>query len=1063
MTLSAVQIDRRYQLNSQIGRGGMGIVYQATDRLTGDKVALKQVKRASYPGRDNTRQATTARAALMREFRIAATLRHPHVISVLDYGVSDADESAYRYPYFTMRLLDAPRLITEYAAPDDVATCIRLMVQMLTALGYLHQRGVIHRDLKPSNVLVEANGEVQMLDFGLASLIGSKVDEQGGTIAYMAPELLDDGAPGVLTDLYAVGVIAYEMFAGQHPFNGTTLSRLIYQVTQTTPDWEPLAHYDVLSGSHPTLRQVIAQLMHRDPAQRYPDAWAAIEALCAAVGLPVPPEDETVRESFLQAATFVGREQEMGLLRGVLEQVQQTSRAAVWLVGGVSGVGKSRLLDELRIDALVSGWQVLRGESSAEHRLPYQLWREPLRGLILGETLTAEEIATLKPLLPELDAPGGAADAADGSSYITRLVAIIGRLMAARSTPLLLILEDLHWAGNGLDLLGRIMPMVRDKPILIIGSYRDDEAPDLPRSIMPDGTVTLPRFAAPQIAALSASMLGEAGRDRAVIELVERETEGNAFFMVEVIRALAQHAGTLRSVGEVPLPERVFTGGVREAIGRRISRLPAWALPLMHTAALVGRAIDLNLLRGLSGASVEIDAWLTAGANVGVLEIADERWRFSHDQVRDMLVSDLSDDVRRHLHIAIVDGLEQVYPGDARYAEASFEHLLAAGEHARAVPYALSGARAALRIGRYDAVRRIGEAALNIDVNMAVRCEVLLLMGEAALYQGDYRETERITRGLLEALSADDPQRPAVQLLLGRSLLLRADYVAAHDLLETAHTLAEAAGAARISAGAIFALGQVAERQGESDPARAWYEDALVRYRALDDISGIADSLHGLATLRFNAGDYAGALASYQESLALRQRIGDPRAIASSLNNIGGTYSQMGLYDDALASLNESLRLRRAVGEERGIAMSLINIGHVLEQKGELAQAFEHFSESYERFNAIGARQGIAIALNNLASNWERRGEYERARHLYSEALEAVRVLNDQLMIAHALHGLAGAYLALGDAEAALACAEEEIPLREKLGDPPFLAKARQTRADALRALGRADAIDATP
>jgi tetratricopeptide (TPR) repeat protein len=1053
-----MRIDRRYELNAQIGRGGMGVVYRAFDRLTHGTVALKQVGRADRRYSD-TREEINARAALMREFRIAATLRHPHVIPVLDYGVSEGVHVSQRHPYFTMRLLESTAPITEYGAGRDVPTRIGLLVQMLSALGYLHQRGVIHRDLKPSNVLVDANGSVQLLDFGLASLIGSKVDQQGGTIAYMAPELLDDGEPGVLTDLYAIGVIAYEMFAGRHPFDGATLSRLIYQVMETTPDWGPLSQYDSLSGDHPPLRAVIARLMHRDPRQRYPDAWSAIEALCAAAGVPVPPEDETARESFLQAATFVGREEEIVTLRGALQQVQLAKQPAVWLVGGASGVGKTRLLDELRIEALVSGWQVLRGESSGEHRLPYQLWREPLRGLLLDETLTPEENTTLKPLLPELSASSasnGVADEMETSGYVSRLVTIIARLMAARSAPLLLILEDLHWAGNGLDLLARIMPMLRDKPILIIGSYRDDEAPDLPKTLAHDGVVILYRFDAPQIAALSASMLGEAGRDRAVIELVERETEGNAFFMVEVIRALAQQAGALRRVGDSPLPDRVFAGGVREAIQRRISRLPAWAVPLMQIAALAGRILDLQLLREAGGQD-DMEAWLTAGANVGVLEIVDERWRFSHDQVRDVLAASLSDAEQRRLHITIVDGLERAYPGDARYAEASFEHLLAAGEHMRALPYALTGARSALRIGRYDAVRRIGEAALNIQMSAASRCELLLLMAEATLYQSDYPETERITRGLMEALSQDDPQRPAALLLLGRSLLLRGEYPEARDLLKTAHTLAEAAGAARISAGAIFGLGQIAEKQGESDLARTWYEDSLARYRTLDDAAGIADSLHGLATLRFNAGDYAGALTSYQESLALRQRIGDPRAIASSLNNIGGAYSQMERYDEAIASFNESLKMRRAVGEARGIAMSLINLGHVLEQKGELEQAFEHFSESYERFKAIGARQGIAIALNNLASNWERRGEYERARRLYSETLEAVRALNDQLMIAHALHGLAQAHLALGDADAALACVEEEIPLREKLGDPPFLAKARQARVDALRALGRSD------
>ncbi len=1047
MTHQTIRIDRRYELLGQIGRGGMGIVYKALDRLTGAEVALKQVGRAGQSDDEN------GRAALMHEFRIAATLRHTHVISVLDYGISDGAAPVPRQPYYTMRLLEQPLTITEFDPNGTVPMRVGLLAQMLSALGYLHRRGVIHRDLKPSNVLVEPNGIVQVVDFGLSSLLGTvSSDGAGGTVAYMAPELLDDGVPGVVTDLYAVGVIAYELFAGRHPFDGKTLSKLLYQVTQTTPDWSPLYAYEPLGKGAPPLHSVIARMMHHDPAQRYPDAWTAIEALCDATALPIPVEDDSTRDSFLQAARFVGREDELDSLRTAMRAALVRRTPAVWLVGGVSGVGKSRLLEELRIDALVSGWRVLRGQSSAELRLPYQLWRAPVRELILGETLTPAQTAALRPLLPDLE-PGDSLSDSQSAGYVSRLVATLVEMLQSEGTPILLILEDLHWAGNGLDLLFRMMPMLTHGALLVVGSYRDDECPELPTLGAFDGIVSLNRFQAAQIAALSASMLGTAGQDAALIALVERETDGNAFFMVEVIRALAEEAGALRRIGQIPLPERIFAGGVRDAVMRRLNRLPAWAAPLLRAAAVAGRALDLGVLGALAHSSIDVDAWLTAGVNVGVLEFTDEQWRFSHDQLRDLLITAIDADERRALHQRIADAIAQVHPDDARYAEVSFEHLLSAGDSARAIPHAQRAARAALVMGRYDAVRRIGEAALNLLPSSDVQTALLLTIAEAALYQSDYRETERITRTLAETLASDDAGRPSALLLLARSLLLRGDYPEARALFSEVLERAKGVAEEHWIAAARYGLGQIAEKQGDGTAASAHYSDALDRYRALSDDAGIADSLHGLGGVAFNVGDYDRALAAFEESLALRRAIGDPRAIASSLNNIGGALSAQGSTDRSIVFFNESLQMRRMVGEARGIAMSLLNLGHVLEEAGDLESAFAHFSESYDRFRAIGGKQGIVIALNNLASNWRKRAEPGRAAVLYDETLMLARSLDDRLMIAHALNGLAGAQMALGSHETALRLLDEEILLRRELGGADFLALALQMRADALQAL----------
>ena len=191
-------IGSRYQLEAELGRGGMGAVYRALDRLTGDEVALKRVMTPAeklqfasrLSGDSAASGSTNLRVALAQEFHTLASLRHPNIIRVLDYGFD-----AERQPYLTMDLLHEPRSLLDAGQDQPLAVKINLLVQMLQALAYLHRRAVIHRDLKPDNVaVVVENGalHVLVLDFGLALTtdLASKTASLAGTLAYMAPEVL---------------------------------------------------------------------------------------------------------------------------------------------------------------------------------------------------------------------------------------------------------------------------------------------------------------------------------------------------------------------------------------------------------------------------------------------------------------------------------------------------------------------------------------------------------------------------------------------------------------------------------------------------------------------------------------------------------------------------------------------------------------------------------------------------------------------------------------------------------------------------------------------------------
>ena len=701
--ITANLLANHYQLIDQLGVGSMGVVYRAVDRLTGETLALKrvtisskQLRFASRMALDEaiTRRQDTLRLALAQEFKTLAGLRHPHIISVIDYGFDDE-----RQPFFTMALLEDARHLTTAGHEQPLETQVKYLIQTLQALAYLHRRDILHRDIKPGNVLV-AGGRVRVLDFGL-SIERQAAQQRVGTASYMAPETIRTGQASTASDLYAVGILAYEMWAGRHPFD-TGSKRLLMDILNKAP---------ALSLLPEPVRPVVARLLAKDPAERYADAWEAIRALTAAIGQSEPEESAAIRESFLQAAAFVGRDAELGQLADALEQATR-GRGSAWLVGGESGVGKSRLLYELRTLALVGGAAVLRGQAVEDGRQAYQLWREPLRHLVLMTDLGDLQAGVLRPLFPDIEALLGrtipAAPELEGEANQQRLhltIADICRAAAQAARPLVLLLEDLHWAAGGLEPLKALNRLVADLPLLVIGSYRSEERPDLPAECPAMNVLPLARLSPEGMAALSASMLGAAGTQPQVLDLLQKETEGNTFFLVETVRALAEEAGSLDEVGQVPLPQEVFAGGVRRIIQRRLERVPEEHRPLLKLASVAGRALDLDILQAAIP-QADIETWLTTCMNVAVLEVQGGNWRFTHDRLRNELTAALAEKERRTYHRQAARAYERVYPGDPGYAATLTAHWDAAGDRTKTAHYArLAGEYAATQYANDEAAR----------------------------------------------------------------------------------------------------------------------------------------------------------------------------------------------------------------------------------------------------------------------------------------------------------------------------------------------------------------------
>ncbi|HEY6094351.1 MAG TPA: serine/threonine-protein kinase [Gallionellaceae bacterium] len=282
----------KYQLRRELGKGAMGIVYEGYDPFIERTVAIKTVQTALIP--HDCLQETLER--FRREAQAAGRLLHPNIIAIYEYGEDNG------MAFIAMELVKGNELQerSEPANPQQIADCLNVMQQLLDALDYSHQNGVIHRDIKPANIMVTQSGQIKIADFGIAKIdaAGSDLTQLGtivGTPMYMSPEQMEGQAVDRRSDLYSAGVMLYQLLTGARPFSGSSMTGIMHKVMHLVPPQSS----SINSRVPPALDHVIIKAIAKDPAQRFQSAAEFKQALKAAMpsGVPTPAlsKEDTVK------------------------------------------------------------------------------------------------------------------------------------------------------------------------------------------------------------------------------------------------------------------------------------------------------------------------------------------------------------------------------------------------------------------------------------------------------------------------------------------------------------------------------------------------------------------------------------------------------------------------------------------------------------------------------------------------------------------------------------------------------------------------------------------------
>ena len=817
-----------YEYLATLGRGARSTVYR--------------VRKSSPPGRPESdpgpdfalkildwsiSDPDASLAAFRREAALLAGVSHPGLATIHEVGEVGPQ------PYLVRDLIDGRSLAEVLTAgPMTPGQVIALGLDLVDPLGAVHRRGLIHRDLKPANIMILPTGAARLIDFGLTARDGDQDPATtAGTLAYSAPE-----QSGLLrrpvdarSDLYALGAVLFECLTGVMPFRSPEVGELL-RMHATVP---APAVADLAPGTPAGLADVIALLLAKDPDDRYQndlELGADLRALAQDPSMR-PGTARGLRRSGRRMGDPGRRLRDLGHSTALGGRIRELSRlrarwhraaggqGGVCLIGGGSGIGKTRLAAELGSEAESTAGVVLWGRSSADDPLPFGPLRAALERYLsdLGR-LPAQErerrnariraacppgaAAVLGGLAPGLErvlraVPGpAAAELLDGPDSQGRFaVTVAGFLtgLARESGPdggLMLLLDDVQWLDPGSRrVLAELADDLPDLPLLVVAAGRNDPgnssgtdafvtamgpAVDLVLGLQPLGEEEM----SAQIEALLPGLASVPG----LSAVLRRLSNGNPFLLEEYVRAIVD-AGLLRpSWGTWLLDEPGLTALELppDAIGlviRRLDGIGPRSRDLLTLAAAIGSRFRAPALAAVAELDLEaVHDVLSRAADLRLLdELANGEFRFGHDRIRGALLADHDCGQVDELHGRIAEAMQAMpapeggHPAGHSYAVAhnyvQGQKYLRSHPQAQARAFAACWAAGRLALDNHapeEAVRFLKAVA---GLGIPLDGEFLLLLGAALKQTGRLVEArERLKQAL--ALETDPPRRAEILTLI---------------------------------------------------------------------------------------------------------------------------------------------------------------------------------------------------------------------------------------------------------------------------------------------------------
>jgi tetratricopeptide (TPR) repeat protein/predicted Ser/Thr protein kinase len=981
---------QRYEIVEILGQGGMGAVYQATDRELNRTVAIKVIR--PDLARD---QGIVDR--FKQELLLAHQVTHRNVIRI--YDLSEADGMKF----ITMEYVEGENLLTllhekKKFSPEEA---VEIMQQVCRALEAAHTVGVIHRDLKPQNIMRDKTGRILVMDFGLArTLEGDGMTQSGalvGTMEYMSPEQALGKPLDQRSDIFALGLIFYEMLTGQMPFKAdSTIASLI---RRTQEQVAPLSDHD---ASIPrSVSSIVQKCLERDLELRY----------------------KTAAELLADLETWQGKR--AGATLSFEPKIGPWGRTIPWpsitagVIVVVLAIGGYRFRDKL---FQPSGVQNTAGPAVSLAILPFRNASGDPSFDWLGSSL-AEMLST---------------DVGQSSKLHTvspdRLHQIFTDLRISPTTALdpTVIHRVADFSTADRVVWGQYAKF--GDAIRIDATMQDIKNGD---------TVTL-KAEIPSEKEIPGAIDRLADSIRQKLALPDdalKELKASSFKTtsqsVEALRDYNQGIGFQRD-GKNLEAQKQFEAATKAD--------PNFALAFS------------KLAQTYSSLGYDNEAEQSAGKAVRLSQNLPEAEKYLISAIHSQVVKNYPEAVKAYENLAkaspdnfdVESALATLYKDSGNLAKAREYYQKLLTTNPKDVAATLDLGRVALKSGdpqgSLDPLSRAYAMAIQMD-NQEQQAASLHFMAVAYAMLSKPEESLRneeqalaIWRriGQKRGLALSLNEMATVQALLGKPKDALANF---QEALEVRREIGDKRGLGDT----LIDLGNFYNDRGDHDQALKMYKEALQLQRDLGNESLQAICLNNIGTAYSQKGQYEDSLTYYQQALELREKSKEPRDIVEAVHNLGETSAQMGQYDQAISYYLKALDLRRSMDDPRGAAIESYSLGTLFDYQGRFGAAINSKQEALKNFRDIKDRTPwMAKMLDGVAEALILAGRGDEAKSYLDEALSLSRELKTDGVIAEALGFQGDAFFYRGDFKSAHASYAQALQAatRSKEPDTILLAKA---------------------
>ncbi len=1065
-----------FTLLEPLGAGGMGEVYRAHDEHLDRDVAVKLLS----PGAASDPLATER---FRREARAASAINHPNIVTVYDVG--DAGGTWY----IAMELVQGETLAGARGTPWPIDRAADVLVQCATALSVAHDAGIVHRDIKPENVMVRGDGYVKLLDFGLARLMpaeraeASRLTEPGkvlGTMEYLSPEQASGELVGAASDIFSLGIVAYELLSGRHPFHAATQIATLGAIL--TRDATPIAA--LRAEVPPVLQQLVGGMLDKTPERR-PRASDVVAALRGAglepgaprPGAPGEPDragagtGAAVRAGLgghgsiaRRSGIVVGRTGDVAAIQAAYADVVN-GQGLLLCVAGEAGIGKTSLIEsalaELRAGDAPPQVAIGRCSERLAGTEAYLPVLDALESTLehdatgAGRALVAKAAPTWAALLGRSDAAAEDRTALASQERLKREMAMLLERASERA-PVVLFFDDLHWAdASTVDLIAYLGVRLDRMRVLLLVTYRDAELRASRHPFLQVQQLLQSRGQARELGVALLSQRDVAdyvnrtypGNDfpHAFAHAVHARSEGSPLFVADVLRwlgtrgVIAERGGRWTLVRPVPDVDHDLPSSVRSMIERKIALVGDADRRLLGTAAVQGAEFDSATVAAqlkLDVAEVEEQLIVLDKAYAFVRRMEDAtfpdrtptvRYRFVHVLYQNVLVAELAPSRRASWSRAAGDFLEE--------------------RHGARAPE-IAGTLAALR----EAARQPERAAAWYAV-AAQRAMAVFAYAEAEILAA---------RGLAQDELVEDPaQHVAIELplrlALGATSLVLRGFAAPETANNMAHAraLCDAIGETPALMPALWVLVLYNIAHGQLDDAAVLCTQMLQIGRASGDpvLEVCGHLVHvGLNTHRGALADalshHARAAAMTDASIvaALRQRFQPDPTITAE-----GEYVRLlwltRRFDDAWKALDAAERHVTGTGDPQGHAFIALFAAELALMSGQPERAERFATDGLALCEEHGIASERLWLTAYLGMARAALGDAESGIPLLRASLDAFHAIECFVSVPFFQSQLAAAELAAGRPVEAERAVDAGLRLAERTGEHTWDAELWRVQA----------------